>query len=122
MNALKAQLRFFTLRGSRTAFTLSELLVVVCIIAILIAILLPSLSAAREQARFMQCLSNLRAQGQILYMYTHENAEAMPPKNIWHLSYGDLDEELINKFLAKYEGHPFDPVPTVLHATPTGIW
>jgi prepilin-type N-terminal cleavage/methylation domain-containing protein/prepilin-type processing-associated H-X9-DG protein len=59
------------IRGARgrRAFTLIEILVVVAIITILIAILLPSLSRAREQARSMSCRSNLKQlmTGMILY-------------------------------------------------------
>jgi prepilin-type N-terminal cleavage/methylation domain-containing protein len=59
----------------RGAFTLIELLVVVAVIAILIAILAPSLGAAREQARRAKCLSNLRQQGIAWFAYFAENKD-----------------------------------------------
>jgi prepilin-type processing-associated H-X9-DG protein len=61
-----------------TAFSLVELLVVIGIIAILISLLLPSLSRAREQSRRVQCLSNLRQLGIAIVMYTNENQGKLP--------------------------------------------
>jgi len=60
------------------AFTLIELLVVVAIIAILAAMLLPALAAAREKARRSVCMSNLNQMGKSLESYTGDYAGYMP--------------------------------------------
>jgi prepilin-type N-terminal cleavage/methylation domain-containing protein len=57
----------------RRGFTLIELLVVIAIIALLMAILLPSLKKARDQARAIVCQSNLNQWGKIFYLYAHDN-------------------------------------------------
>ncbi len=66
------------LKRAKHGFTLVELLVVVSIIALLIAILLPSLKKAREQAKAAVCLSNLRALGQGIMLYSTEYDGRLP--------------------------------------------
>ena len=63
---------------SRKAFTLVELLVVIGIIALLISILLPALSKARESGNWVVCMSNLKQIGNAMVMYANENRGGLP--------------------------------------------
>ncbi|MGD8454493.1 MAG: DUF1559 domain-containing protein [Phycisphaerae bacterium] len=60
------------------AFTLIELLVVVAVIALLISILLPSLSQAREQAKAAKCVSNLKQIGGAMTSYFLDENDWFP--------------------------------------------
>ncbi len=58
---------------NRKAFTLIELVVVIAVMTLLLALLLPALGAAREQARRAACLSNLRQLTMAWIAYAHQN-------------------------------------------------
>ena len=62
-------------------FTLIELLVVISIIALLVSVLMPSLQGAREQAKSVQCLSNLRNLGAAMTIYRGDNNGSFWPYN-----------------------------------------
>ena len=66
-------------RSTAMGFTLIELLVVVAIIALLIAILLPSLGRAKETAKCTRCLANLKALGMSSQLYNNEFSDFMCP-------------------------------------------
>ena len=63
---------------SLAAFTIVELLVVISIIALLIALLLPALAEAKQDALSIQCLANLRSQGQMMAEYGVTYKDAIP--------------------------------------------
>ena len=69
--------------NQQKAFTLIELLVVIAIIAILAALLLPALKTAREKARQVTCLNNLRQIDICFHLYAGDNTEYLPPFGSW---------------------------------------
>lgn len=71
-------------RQTRRGFTLVELLVVIAIIAILAALLLPVLGAAKAKAQTTQCINNMKQLDMCWIMYAHDNNDRLVPN--WVLS------------------------------------
>jgi prepilin-type N-terminal cleavage/methylation domain-containing protein len=87
------------------AFTLIELLVVIAIIAILAALLLPSLAKAKQHANKLLCVNNQKQQCIALTMYAGENKDNFPDGSggnwVWDMSY-TLSGILTNNGTTKY--------------------
>jgi len=73
--------------GRRRAFTISELLVVSGLVALLAGMLFPGLSAARERARRMVCANNLKQWGVALLAYRQDSFDYIPTEGtFWNLN------------------------------------
>lgn len=71
--------------GETNGFTLIEVLVVYAIIALLMALLLPSLSHSRQRAKRTYCLSRLKDTGRAMATYAENHADHLPPTMVnWH--------------------------------------
>jgi prepilin-type N-terminal cleavage/methylation domain-containing protein/prepilin-type processing-associated H-X9-DG protein len=75
---MKARTLTTRIKDRGGGFTLVELLVVIGIIAILVGLLLPALTRAREAANRSACLSNLRQLGQAFFMYANQFHDQIP--------------------------------------------
>ena len=119
------------IRNTRS-FTLIELLVVVAIIAVLVSILLPALSAARDTAKTVACLSNQRQAGIVFQQYFDMYYDVIPPASWWPqppmagVDYRIWAWLLLDAGLVRHGVGPNDTYPEVIALNagtyPEGVW
>jgi prepilin-type N-terminal cleavage/methylation domain-containing protein/prepilin-type processing-associated H-X9-DG protein len=95
-------------------FTVIELLVVIGIIALLIAILLPTLQGAKLRGQQVKCMGQLQQIGQALHMYANDNGGWLPEWSMYHTwprgQSGDTPGAAWTEEMAKYLGPPDKPI------------
>jgi prepilin-type N-terminal cleavage/methylation domain-containing protein len=102
------------MKPNKKGFTLIELLVVVAIIALLISILLPSLSRARELSKRLVCGANVKGMGTAFKIYANENEEQWPTPPF----YDDTNTFITYAYLPTGDLRVGEPTGTATGATP----
>ena len=94
-------------------FTLIQLLAVIGIIAVLMSILLPALSSAREKGRRTSCINNMRECYIANIAYTQDHEGLLPPNPYVYGPYGDPAEFSWDRTLYKHSS--YISVPEIMH-------
>ena len=102
-----------TQRSQRNGFTLIELLVVIAIIAILAAILFPVFAQAREKARAISCLSNLKQLGTGMMQYSQDYDETLVGAWYGFQAWGDSNNT--NQYKWMDAAYPYIKSTAVFH-------
>jgi prepilin-type N-terminal cleavage/methylation domain-containing protein/prepilin-type processing-associated H-X9-DG protein len=105
-----------------TGFTLIELLVVIAIIAILAAILLPALSAAKKRAAQSRCINNLKQLGTGMMMYVDDNQDVFPGLASLHNGFQPTDWIYWRTNSALYSPIEKSPILTTLAGASSNLF
>ncbi len=92
-------------RSSAAGFTLIELLVVIAVISVLMAILIPSLNAARERAKRIVCATHLQQIGRGIMAYGHDH-DRLPRMGGLEMSWGLVTTDWSKMHLAYWTTDP----------------
>lgn len=99
------------MKSQRRGFTLIELLVVISIIALLVAILMPALGRAREQAKFTVCKTNLKSYGLAMAMYLGDYDDAYPQS--WYSLFNPRGNNTTNACDWHNASFDYEKVPSI---------
>jgi prepilin-type N-terminal cleavage/methylation domain-containing protein/prepilin-type processing-associated H-X9-DG protein len=90
------------MKTQKKGFTLIELLVVISIIALLVSILLPALSGAREQARMAVCAVHISGMGKAVVVYTTDSKDILPTQGLTKVDKTPVVPYLDNQMTCNY--------------------